>query len=600
MADKQHSQDASDDATRPESKSEHAGRKAEDLQRGEVNKSAESYNEKAKACKNEQKVSGRSRATGAGADAYGKGGLASAKDLLGDMAHQTLTKDSEKNCMSAARQAELMEKIKRDGYIVGQANEDQVPKGSAEDTGTVTDYKPRKNNEHFYSAGMNYEDGKVDTRNFSEKLGDFASAAAIRASDPKGWQTWFDGQVQKVIGIGEGLNEAKEETKAAVAAGCKALTDGTVSNFLAKPNAINDPLFKAVSNVFDAVSTDPNATNKALEALGNAVIKSSNDYSVMSKEDQGKVIGKTMFAMVNPEGSTEAAEVALKVADRVATSVDKAVMDTIAVSMKAAEKTVGQSPEMMQQAKQRLLDYLNSKELLGQGLEYAGVPEGYFDGMQPTRNAAKENYMAMSGSDDASRAGRKKISARESASEKPLPSEQFSKNLAKCIETLDAEELEFLSDNAIEIIPVRRISEWVPGKEKLGACYSPEHRAILVPEEILCFGEYVPNNDVPFALRHEFGHVLNAKSPEAVLNGHYISDKQNFIDAYNRDFARLSREQIRELELESHGKVGARDEVFADMYAHVTHPDGSNNAYSQKLRKAFPDFYKEMEDLLND
>ncbi|MBX9569936.1 MAG: hypothetical protein K2X77_13645 [Candidatus Obscuribacterales bacterium] len=399
MADKEQSHDAGD--SKPiEQKSEQAQRKAESNERGEINNSAQGYNEKLAASNSEQKVSGRSKATGAGADAYGKGGLASAKDLLDDLAHATLTKEAEKKSMSPQRKAELMAEIKRDGYIVGKPKEDHVPKGSAQDTGTVTDYRPRKNNEHFYSLGMNYDEGKQDTRNLGEKLSDFATAATRRATDPEGWQDWFDGQVQKAIGIGEGLNEAKEDTKTAVAAACKALTDGTVSNFLANPNAINEPLFKTVANVFDAVSSDPQATNKALEALGNAVIKSINEYSAMSKEEQGKVIGKTMFAMINPEGSTEGAEVALKIADKVATSVDRTVMDTIAASVKAAERAAEQSPELAKQTKQMLLDYLTSKGLSGPEFEYAGVPKSYFEGMQPSEAAKDSGILKMTGNSE--------------------------------------------------------------------------------------------------------------------------------------------------------------------------------------------------------
>lgn len=590
MADNQHSQDVRDEPTRPETKSDRAERRAEEQQRGEINKSAESYNEQAKAYKNEQKVSGRSRATGAGADAYGKGGLASAKDLLGDMAHDTLTKDSENKAMSPARKAELMEEIKRDGYIVGKATQDQVPLGSAEDTGTVTDYTPRKNNEHFYSAGMNYDDEKKDTRDFGEKLGDFAAAAARRATDPKGWQTWFDGQVQKAIGIGEGLNEAKEETKAAVAAGCRALTDGTVANFLAKPNAINEPIFKTVSNVFDAVAADPNATNKALEALGNAVMKASNDYSTMSKEDQGKAIGKTMFAMINPEGSTEGAEVALKVADRVAASVDKAVMDTISVSMKAAEKAAGHSPELAQQAKQRLLDYLNSKGLLGQKLEYAGVPEGYFDGMQPSKNAAKDNYMAMSSESDAGGFGGKRPMSkaeRAEALEKNPPSEIFRAEMAKAIDNLEPHLRDYLEEKGVEIKTCRRITDLFPDqKPSTMGCYSIKENSIYVAEEVRSGGQWVKNFDVDFNLRHESGHAFSYTK----RGYEQLSADVKFQKLFAQDIKNIPKDVLKSLDFDINSREGiefAREEVFADSFAHAT-GCSTKNRYSQLIRDHFP------------
>lgn len=79
-----------------------------------------SYTDHVKSQREEQKISGRSKATGAGADAHGKGGLASAKDLLGDLAHSTLTKKTE---ATPERKAQLMAEIERDGYIVGKSKQ---------------------------------------------------------------------------------------------------------------------------------------------------------------------------------------------------------------------------------------------------------------------------------------------------------------------------------------------------------------------------------------------------------------------------------------------------------------------------------------------
>ncbi len=282
---------------------------------------------------------------------------------------------------------------------VNQAFRNETAPGSAEQTGKVTDYQPRQNNEHFFSLGMNYQVGTPPANEISDKLADFARAAARRATDPKGWQSWFDGEVKKVIGICEGLNEAKDETKAVTTAGFKALTDGTVANLLSRPDAINEPLFKTVASVFDAVSSDPNATNKALEALGNAVMQASNDYSNLPEKEQGKVIGKFAFGMINPEGSTEGAEVALKVANKVATKVDKAVWDTIDQTAKSL-KNMG--PEAAGHTKQMLFDYMKSKGLVGHELQYADVPKGFFDGFQPPEAGKTDNAVfSVSGKGDA-------------------------------------------------------------------------------------------------------------------------------------------------------------------------------------------------------
>lgn len=279
------------------------------------------------------------------------------------------------------------------------------PPGSAEDTGTVIDYQWKKTGEGAFALGMNYEMGyeenAVDTRTPSEKMGDFLRAAAARATDPEVWQRYFDGQVEKFIGIGEGLNMAKEYTKEAVVAGWTALTDGTVSNFLSKPNAINDPLFKAVGGALDAMAQDPNAVNHALERLGIMVMQASEHYSSLPDREKGHVIGETAFFMINPEGSTEAGEAALKIAEKVATGVDKAVMDGIRVTARSVEEIAIATPELADQARRMLYDYTRKLGLSPQEMEAAGIPRGYFDGIEPPPGAGKgDNVYAMSKADD--------------------------------------------------------------------------------------------------------------------------------------------------------------------------------------------------------
>jgi len=271
--------------------------------------------------------------------------------------------------------------------------------GSAEDTGTVIDYKPGKLADNkTYSLGMDYEEVR-DTRSVYQRLGDFATAAGRRASDPEGFNKYIQGELDKMIGVGEGLNLAKEQTKGAVGLGWKALTDGTVATFLSKPNAINDPLFHAVGGAITAMAEDPNAVNHALEKVGTTIMNASERYSRSSNREQGHVIGETMFALVNPEGSAEGGKLALQIAAGAATQIDLAVINTIKQTLKATKEAAEISPELATQTKQILLDYLQSKGLVA-GHEYAGVPKGFFDGLQPTEVAAKDNYFAMSKADD--------------------------------------------------------------------------------------------------------------------------------------------------------------------------------------------------------
>ena len=293
----------------------------------------------------------------------------------------------------------------------------------AEQTGQVLDYKPQEIIKgKSFALGMDYEDKPLDTRTPVEKLGDFMQAAAQRAADPQGWKAWAQGEINKFQGIGAGLNEAKDETKAAVAAGWKALTDGTVVEFLSQPNAINAPVFKTVANAFDAMSKDPEAVNHAFEALGKVVMKASEGYSNLPEYEKGKVIGKVMFGMVNPEGSTEGAQAALKIADQVATHVDKAVWDTIDMTVKSLKDM---APDVAEQTKKMLFDYMQGKGLIGTELQYADVPQGFFDRLQEPPGGGKGDNVVFSMSDKGNEASGFKGGGMDSAG-KPLSFDQES------------------------------------------------------------------------------------------------------------------------------------------------------------------------------
>jgi hypothetical protein len=102
----------------------------------------------------------------------------------------------------------------------------------------------------------------------------------------------------------------------------------TVANclvhFLSEPNAINDPLFKAVSGTLDIMEKDPNAVNNVLNLVGQETLRSSEKYSSMSDREKGRFIGEVMFGMVNPEGSTEAGALTLGIANKAARGSDRA------------------------------------------------------------------------------------------------------------------------------------------------------------------------------------------------------------------------------------------------------------------------------------
>lgn len=174
------------------------------------------------------------------------------------------------------------------------------------------------------------------------------------------------------------------------------------------------------------------------------------------------------------------------------------------------------------------------------------------------------------------------------AIEKFPPSEKFVAQLERLIESLDPDELEYLRQRGIRIEAVRRVNDIFPDMEQatLGI-YNPDNKTIYIAEEMLSLGKWKPNFDVMFELRHEYGHAYNATAHKF---GDWLSDREDFINAFKKDFENLSLDVQIELKLTSPPKrnlSAIRDEVFADIYAHSTGLQ-SNNPYSQKMKASFP------------
>ena len=208
------------------------------------------------------------------------------------------------------------------------------------------------------------------------KLTNFVHSAEARLLDPAGQQKYFQGQIDKIQGIGDGLNLAKEEMKDAGRKAWEALQDGSVAKFLAQPNAINDPLFHAIGKSFDAMKRDPHTVNHVLEHLGHELITANDKYNKLSEHDKGVEIGKAMFFFVNPEGSTEGGATALKVADRVATHVDSAATKAIDHTLEASTKLASRATQAAQEAKQFIAESMPQGQMKP---ALAGGPGNAFD-----------------------------------------------------------------------------------------------------------------------------------------------------------------------------------------------------------------------------
>lgn len=246
-------------------------------------------------------------------------------------------------------------------------------------------------------TGLDYN---VDNRPLSEKLVRFAESAQARLLDPAGREAYFQGLIDRTIGIGEGLNEAKEEIKAGVSGAAlmawKGLTDGSVARFLAQPNAINEPLFKTVGNCLDVMSKDPNAVNNVLTIMGRELLAANDKYSQMTPRERGIQDGKAMFYFINPSGSMEAADMAMIAGERVLEPVDKALLEVVRKSMETASELAKTSTQAANQTKEMLFDWLKSKGFSGNRLSAVGIPDEYFADIHSIpKTELPENVSAM-------------------------------------------------------------------------------------------------------------------------------------------------------------------------------------------------------------
>jgi hypothetical protein len=235
----------------------------------------------------------------------------------------------------------------------------------------------------------------IDGRTVADKLQHFAIAAAARASNPEGQRAYVQGCVDNVVGIAEGLNDAKEQTKSAAVVGAKsinvgleALKDGSVTRFLMQPNAINDPLFKVVASsmqeMLRAGAKDPDAFNKALSKLGEGIMQANDRYNAMSPEQRGHVQGQVMFGGWTPEVSGAGMAVATtttRIVDGVVTQIDAAVWNRIGLVVKDIESLSQNSPKMALQGKQLLAQLAQKYHFSEQELAAVGMPKGFLDGV---------------------------------------------------------------------------------------------------------------------------------------------------------------------------------------------------------------------------
>lgn len=185
---------------------------------------------------------------------------------------------------------------------------------------------------------------------------------------------------------------------------------------------------------------------------------------------------------------------------------------------------------------------------------------------------------------------------REPITDKFPPSERFIAELQQIVDKLSEGERNFLIQHGIAVKPVRRITDQFPEiRTQTAGCFDPSEKTIYFAEEVLSKGKWIQNNDVHFMVRHEYGHAFNAKIHPF---GEYFSNRRDFIAAFSQDFQRVPPDVLDALQLSRKYRTPelARDEIFADMYAHSSKMH-TNNQYSQLLKQHFPTCLKFLEDM---
>lgn len=191
-----------------------------------------------------------------------------------------------------------------------------------------------------------------------------------------------------------------------------------------------------------------------------------------------------------------------------------------------------------------------------------------------------ETKMLMSKADDAESKELRHGEERHRESRDRMAPHNMKVEIEEAIKSLDQPLLDILKKEKVGIEIVEKLEEAFPDKawrrNALGA-YDWGRNTIFIPKKVWYGGELVDNFDVDFALRHEVGHVVNAKTLEKP--GLYysrpvrLSDKMDgFIDAFQKDLSAIPDNVWRKLDFDkttAQGLSFARDEVFADTYAHA-------------------------------
>lgn len=267
-----------------------------------------------------------------------------------------------------------------------------------------------------------------------------------------------------------------------------------------------------------------------------------------------------------------------------------------AVAMKAQELHAASSPVIKKAAKavsDAVDELVQSVGDTGMGVKMP-IPK------HPLKDETK---MLMSKADDIKG---KDFKPKQKETSDGMPPRNMHLEIEEAIKALDQPLLDILKKEKVHIDIVEKMEDAFPGdqtKKRLMGAYDWGRNTIFIPKKVWHRGDLVDNFDVDFALRHEVGHVINAKSLERP--GLYysrpvrLSEKMDgFIEAFQKDLSGVPDDIWRKLDFDkttAEGLSFARDEVFADTYAHAT-GFPTKNPRSRLIKQYFANTLKFMQE----
>lgn len=137
---------------------------------------------------------------------------------------------------------------------------------------------------------------------------------------------------------------------------------------------------------------------------------------------------------------------------------------------------------------------------------------------------------------------------------------------------------------------------WKANFEYSDGTQDAEKHLIVAPEKVKSEGNW-EKVDRPEVVTHQFGHALDAVGKQ--LNGQYFSESRDFLEAYEKDFARMSdkdkKSEVGKYLSQTNG--GGHRETFASIFG-LTTTGPENPGDKETLERMFPNTIDYMKKLI--